>query len=99
MNANIQNNYMNNISIINNGLINNQNVINSIISICSNFIQNADAHISISKQLKAQLKGEWFVAIKNDNDDYEFKFSEAETNNFTILEFFQKKIYIYQYIS
>ena len=100
MNQNIQNqNNNNNNQAFNQGSqSNNQNDDNIIQKICFNNLQNNDAPKVISNDLKNQMGGEWFVAIAEYNDNYEFNILDIPLQNFKIYQIQQKIVYICKYV-
>jgi hypothetical protein len=90
-----------NLQIINPGHFqNNTQIINSIENICKNYLQNNDndAPKNISENLKNQFTGEWFVAIINNQENFEFHLASLKINDFIIFQFEQKNIYICKYV-
>ena len=90
-----------NLQIINQGQFqNNTQAINSIENICKNYLLNNDndAPKNISVNLKNQFSGEWFVAIINNQENFEFHLASLKINDFIIFQFEQKNIYICKYV-
>ena len=90
-----------NLQIINLGQFqNNTQIINSIENICKNNLLNNDndAPKNISVNLKNQFSGEWFVAIINNQENFEFHLASLKINDFIIFQFEQKNIYICKYV-
>ena len=99
-NMNMQNNAVNQVGIIQPGFLNNHNqYINQIQNFLSSYnIQSDDAPESISKLLKQNYKGEWFVSILKNGDNCEFCMRGLKMENFLIFQSNQNYIYIFKYI-
>ena len=99
-NVNMQNNIVNQIVIIQPGFLNNYNqYINEIQNFLSSYnIQSDDAPDTLSKLLKQNYKGEWFVSILKKGDICEFSIGGVKMENFLIFQSAQNYIYIFKYI-
>ena len=97
-NMNQPNNNFNNNQMMNQNAQNKNIDVNVIKNICANNLSKDHSPREMSQDLKKQCGGEWIVAITDNNDNFEFKISDAPDNNITMFQFGQKNIYICKYV-